>query len=247
MNYPTLEELIGSGVHLGHLASRWNPKMRRYIFTTRNRIHLIDLEQTLQKLREALDFVKNLTASGGTILFVGTKRQAKEEIKKAALSCNMPYVTVRWLGGTFTNFKTIQRTIKKLERLQKLRDSEDFNVKYIKKERLLIEREIAKLEKLFDGIKALKKLPEAVFVADLNHDKIAVEEASNAGIKVIALVDTNSDPEAADYPIPSNDDAIKAISLMVSLIVQAVRAGQSEALSKLSVDAGGAAEEAVVK
>lgn len=201
--------------------------MKPFIFTTRNRIHVINLEKTLEQLKAALDFVRDVAARGGTILFVGTKRQAKDEVKKAALAAGMPYVTVRWLGGTFTNFKTIQKTIKKLERLHTLSQSEEFESKYTKKERLLVTREIAKLEKLFEGIKALKKLPEALFVVDLNHDKIAVKEAREVGIKVVGLVDTNSDIGLADYPVASNDDAIKAIALMTSLVAEAVKEGKS--------------------
>ena len=203
--------------------------MSQFIFTTRNRVHVINLEKTLEQLKIALDYVRQIAASGGAVMFVGTKRQAKDEIKKAAESCGMPYVTIRWLGGTFTNFKTIQKTIKKLERLQKLKASPDFEQKYIKKERLLIEREIAKLENLFEGIKNMKKLPDAVFVVDINHDKIAVVEARRVGVKVIGLVDTNSDPEKVDYVIPSNDDSIKAIVLMAQLIAGAVNDGSASA------------------
>lgn len=224
--YPTLEELFQAGVHFGHVSSRWNPKMKPFIFTTQNKIHVINLEKTLESLTRALDFIKTLAAGGGTVLFVGTKRQAKDEVKKAAISCGMPYVTIRWLGGTFTNFKTIQKTIKKLERLQKLKDAEDFEKKYTKKERLLLEREIEKLANLFAGIKNMKKLPEAVFVFDINHDEIAVKEAKGSGIKVIGLVDTNSNPDLVDYPIPANDDAIKAITLMAGLAAQAVNDGK---------------------
>ncbi|OGE79096.1 MAG: 30S ribosomal protein S2 [Candidatus Doudnabacteria bacterium RIFCSPHIGHO2_01_FULL_46_14] len=228
MTYPTLEELLTAGVHFGHLSSRWNPKMQRYIFTTRNRIHVINLEKTLEQLKKALDHVREVAKKGGQVLFVGTKRQAKDAVKKAAVSCGMPYVTIRWLGGTFTNFKTIQKTIKKLERLQKLAVSPDFETKYIKKERLLIEREISKLANLFEGIKDLKKLPEAIFAVDINHDKIAVTEAQKTKIKVIGLLDTNSDPEDIDYVIPSNDDSIKAISLMCDAVAAAVNEGKLE-------------------
>ncbi len=231
MNYPTLEELLNAGVHFGHMASRWNPKMKSFIFATRNKIHVINLERTQEYLKRALDYAKDLVSGGGTILFIGTKRQAKEEVRKAALACGMPYVTIRWLGGTFTNFKTIQKTIKKLEKLQKTRDAEDFEIKYTKKERLLMEREIQKLAQLFEGIKDLKKLPEAIFVADINHDYIAVKEAKATGIKVLGLVDTNSDPEEIDYPIPSNDDAIKAISLMVNTMAEAVREGKTSSVA----------------
>ena len=232
MNYPTIEELLTAGVHFGHLSSRWNPKMKPFIFTTRNKIHVINLEKTLEKLRIALDFVKGLASRGGTILFIGTKRQAKDEVKKAAVLCGMPYVTIRWLGGTFTNFKTIQKTIKKLEKLQSLAASPDFEVKYIKKERLLIQREILKLENLFDGIKTMKKLPEAIFAVDVNHDKIAVKEAKKMGIKVVGLVDTNSDIEDINYPVPSNDDAIKAIALMTHIFAEGINEGKSQPLEE---------------
>lgn len=227
LQLPTIDELLTAGVHFGHLSSRWNPKMRDYIFTTRSRIHVINLEKTLEKLKVALDYLKDAASRGETILFVGTKRQAKDEVKRAALSCGMPYVTIRWLGGTFTNFKTIQRTIKKLEKLHQMKEAKDFEVKYTKKERLLLEREIAKLENLFEGIKTMKKLPEAIFAVDVGHDKIAVKEARSTRIKVIGLVDTNSSVDAVDYPIPSNDDAIKSISLMVDLAAAAVNEGKA--------------------
>ena len=228
MNYPTIEELLDAGVHFGHLSSRWNPKMKPFIFTTRNRIHIINLERTLDELKSALDHMKAIAKAGGTVLFVGTKRQAKDEVRAAAESCGMPFVTIRWLGGTFTNFRTIQKTIKKLDTLNKLSVSEDFEVKYTKKERLLIEREIAKLENLFSGIKAMKKIPEAMFVVDINHDKNAVKEARAARVKVIGMADTNVDPSQIDYLIPANDDAIKSISLVVKLAAQAVNEGRAE-------------------
>ena len=228
MNYPTIEELLDAGVHFGHLSSRWNPKMKPFIFTTRNRIHIINLERTLDELKSALDHMKAIAKAGGTVLFVGTKRQAKDEVRAAAESCGMPFVTIRWLGGTFTNFRTIQKTIKKLETLNKLSVSEDFEVKYTKKERLLIEREIAKLENLFSGIKTMKKIPEAMFVVYSNHDKNAVKEARAAKVKVIGMADTNVDPTQIDYLIPANDDAIKSISLVVKLAAQAVNEGRAE-------------------
>ena len=230
MDYPTLEELLKAGVHLGHVASRWNPKMEPFIFTTRNRVHVIDLEKTLDRLKKALEYVKKVASEGNAVLFIGTKRQSKDAVQKAAKDCGMPYVTIRWLGGTFTNFKTIQKTVKKLERLQQMRDAEDFEKKYTKKERLLMEREISKLENLFEGIKSMKKLPQAVFAIDINHDRIAVREAKSAGVKVIALVDTNSNPKEVDYPIPSNDDAVKAVSLMARLVSDAVNEGKANPL-----------------
>lgn len=234
---PSLEELLKAGVHFGHLSSRWNPKMKPFIFGTLNKIHIINLERTMEKMAQALDFVKGVAASGGVVLFVGTKRQAKDSIKKAAISCGMPYVTIRWLGGTFTNYKTIQKTIKKLEKLIKLKESPDFETKYIKKERLLIEREIEKLSNLFEGIKNMKKLPEAIFVVDVNHDEIAVREAKAAGVKIVGLLDTNSDPAAVDFAIPSNDDAIKSIDLMGKAVAAAVNEGR-EAL-KVSTTTNG--------
>ena len=227
MNYPTLDELLTAGVHFGHLSSRWNPKMSEYIFTTKGRVHVINLEKTLEKLKTALDYMRDLGARGETILFVGTKRQAKDEVKKAAEACGMPYVTIRWLGGTFTNYKTIQRTIKKLDKLQQMKAAPDFETKYTKKERLLMEREIQKLMNLFEGIKNMKKLPEAIFAVDVGHDKIAVKEARATKIKVVGLVDTNSSVGDVDYPIPSNDDAIKAISLMANLAAAAVNEGKA--------------------
>lgn len=230
MTYPTLEELLTAGVHFGHLSSRWNPKMEQYIFTTRNQIHVINLEKTLERLKVALDYIRDLASRGETILFVGTKRQAKDAVKAAALACGMPYVTIRWLGGTFTNFKTIQRTIKKLEKLQNMKSAADFETKYTKKERLLMEREITKLENLFEGIKTMKKLPEAIFAVDVGHDQIAVKEARGTKIKVVGLTDTNSRIDDVDYPIPSNDDAIKAISLMVSLVAAAVNEGKAHSV-----------------
>ena len=199
--------------------------MKPFIFTTRNKIHVINLEKTLTELKKTLDYVKDLASSGGTLLFIGTKRQAKEIVKKAALECSMPFVIVRWLGGTFTNYKTIQKTIRKLEKLHKTKEGKDFEKKYTKKERLTMEREIVKLENLFEGIKTMKKLPEAIFVVDVNHEKIAVTEARMAGVKVVALVDTNVDPDTVDYLIPGNDDAIKSIDLIVNLVSGAVIEG----------------------
>lgn len=239
---PTLDELLTAGVHFGHLSSRWNPKMRSYIFSTKNKIHVINLEKTLEKLKTALGYVQDLASRGETILFVGTKRQAKDAVKAAAVSCGMPYVTIRWLGGTFTNYKTIQKTIKKLERLQRMKVAPDFETKYTKKERLLMEREMTKLENLFEGIKSMKKLPESVFVVDLNHDKIAVKEALGTKIKVVALADTNAEGiDKISYLIPSNDDAIKSIALMANLVAGAVNEGKAHpavAVSAVTPEAG---------
>ena len=223
----TLLELLKSGAHFGHATSRWNPKMKPYIFTTRNNIHILDLEKTKKCLLKAAKFASDTARNGGTILFVGTKRQSKDILKAAAVAAGMPHVNVRWLGGTFTNFKTIQKTIRKLERLESLKASGELTSRYTKKERLLIEREIEKLKKLFEGIQNMKKLPEAIFVSDAKHDDIAVKEAQKSKIKIIGVVDTNSNPEGIDFPIPSNDDATKAIELICGVIAEAVQEGKS--------------------
>jgi small subunit ribosomal protein S2 len=222
----TLLELMKSGAHFGHTTSRWNPKMKPYIFTTRNNIHILDLEQTKSGLEKAAKFAKETTGRGGTILFVGTKRQSKEILKKAALAAGMPFVNVRWLGGTFTNFKTIQKTIRKMEKLESLKASGELENKYTKKERLLIEREIEKMRKLFEGVQSMKKLPDAIFVTDVKHDAIAVKEAQMSKVKIIGLVDTNCSPEGIDYIIPCNDDATKTIDLVCSYISEAITEGR---------------------
>jgi small subunit ribosomal protein S2 len=223
----TLMEMLKAGVHFGHKTSLWNPKMAPFIYTQRNNIHILDLEKTLVKLNEALGFAKDVAARGGVILFVGTKRQAKEEVKKAAESCGMPYVVTRWLGGTFTNFRTIQRTIKKMDRLEKLMQDGEIS-KYTKKEQLMIKREVEKMKTFFSGIKDMKKLPDAIFVLDTKYDHIPVEEARQSKVKVIGIVDTNSDPTKANYIIPSNDDAIKVISFMAQAMAEAINEGRAK-------------------
>lgn len=223
----TLLELLKSGAHFGHTTSRWNPRMKPFIYTVRNNIHILDLAKTRQALLKAASQVSDRAATGGTVLFVGTKRQSRESIQKAAESCGMPYVTARWLGGTFTNFRTIQKTIRKLEKLQELKANGQLEAQYTKKERLLIEREMIKLEKLFSGIRNLRKLPEMLFVADINHDDTAVREARKMHVPVIGLVDSNSDPALVDFAIPCNDDATKAVSLVAGIIAEAVTEGQA--------------------
>lgn len=218
----TLLDLLKSGAHFGHTKSRWNPKMKPYIYTVRNNIHILDLEKTKAAALKAAKFAQEVTSKGGTILFVGTKRQSKEIVKAAAIACGMPYVNVRWLGGSFTNFKTIQRTIRKLEKLENMKLSGELEKNYTKKERLMIEREIAKMKILFEGIQNMKKLPEAIFVTDVKHDSIAVTEAKKSKVKVIGVVDTNSNPEGVNYPIPCNDDATKAIELMANIMSEAI-------------------------
>ncbi|HEX9502748.1 MAG TPA: 30S ribosomal protein S2 [Patescibacteria group bacterium] len=235
-----LMEMLKAGVHFGHKTSLWNPKMASYIYTQRNNIHILDLEKTRKKLTEALNFAKETVARGGTVLFVGTKRQAKEEVRKAAESCNMPYVVTRWLGGTFTNFRTIQRTIKKMEKMEKMIESGEIK-KYTKKEQLMIAREVEKMKTFFSGIKDMKKLPEAIFVLDTKYDHIPVEEARQSKVKVIGLVDTNSDPTNVDYMIPSNDDAIKVISYMTSVMADAINEGRNNMAQTIMAQTEGAA------
>jgi small subunit ribosomal protein S2 len=234
-----LMEMLKAGVHFGHKTSLWNPKMASYIYTQRNNIHILDLEKTKQKLGLALNFAKDTAARGGIVLFVGTKRQAKEEVRKAAESCNMPYVVTRWLGGTFTNFRTIQRTIKKMEKLEKMIETGEIK-KYTKKEQLMIAREVEKMKTFFSGIKDMKKLPEAIFVLDTKYDHIPVEEARQSKVKIIGLVDTNADPTKIDYMIPSNDDAIKVITYMATVMADAINEGRSQMAQSIMTQTEGA-------
>jgi small subunit ribosomal protein S2 len=225
----TLLDLLKSGAHFGHTTSRWNPKMKPYIFTVRSGIHILDLEKTKKQLEKAMKFAGDIAGKGGTILFVGTKRQSKDILKNAAIACGMPYINVRWLGGTFTNFKTIQKTVRKMERLESLKQSGELETKYTKKERLMIDREIEKMEKLFEGIKNMKKLPEAIFVTDAKHDDIAIKEAQKSKIKIIGVVDTNVSPENINYVIPANDDATKAIALICNAMAEAINEAKGAA------------------
>lgn len=223
----SLLELLQSGAHFGHKTSRWNPKMKPFIFTVRNDIHILDLEKTRKALTKAAEFAGSIAKTGGTVLFIGTKRQARNIIKKQAEAANSPYINVRWLGGTFTNFKTIQKTVRKMEKMQDLKASGQLESRYTKKERLLIEREVEKLDKLFAGMKDMKRIPQAVFIADINYDDIALAEARKMKVPVIAIVDTNSNPDGIDYPIPCNDDATAAIELITSAISSSVKENRS--------------------
>jgi len=222
----TMKALLESGVHFGHRTNKWNPKMRAYIFTERNGIHIIDLQQTVQLLDEAYAFVRDRVAEGGTVLFVGTKRQAQDTIRDEAERCGMPYVNERWLGGTITNWVTIQKRIFELDRLERMRDSGELDV-LTKKEILMIERDIARLEKRLSGIRTMKRLPDILFVVDVHREDTAVHEANLKGIPVLAMLDTNCDPRNIDYIIPSNDDAIRAIKLIVGKIADAVMEGRA--------------------
>ncbi len=221
-----MKALLESGVHFGHRTHKWHPKMQPYIFTERNHIHIIDLQKTVRALDEAYNAVRDMAANGGTILFVGTKRQAQDTIQTEAQRCGMPYVTARWLGGMLTNWRTIRERVNELERLERMRDKGDFS-KLTKKEALLLERKMEKLEMRLGGIRNMAGLPDMVFVVDIRRESTAVHEANLLNIPVVAMVDTNCDPSNIDYVIPSNDDAIRAIKLIVGKIADAVIEGKS--------------------
>lgn len=221
----SMMNMLKAGVHFGHKKSKRHPKMEQYIYTMRNGINILDLSKTMVKLNEAIAYAKEISSKGGTILFVGTKKQSKKIIKDAAKKCEMPYVTERWLGGTFTNFLKISASINRLEKMIEQKESGELEKKYNKKERLEIDREIKRLEKKFGGIMKMKKLPDAVFVIDIKEDLTTISESKSKNIPIIALVDTNVDPSPIDYPIPSNDDAVRAIELMANAIADAIIEG----------------------
>jgi small subunit ribosomal protein S2 len=221
-----MKALLESGVHFGHRTNKWDPRMRPYIFTERNGIHIIDLQQTVKALNNAYNVVRDSVSNGGTVLFVGTKRQAQETVREDAIRCGMPYVTERWMGGILTNWATMFQRIQELERLEKLRDSGEIN-QLTKKEGLLIQREINRLEIRLSGLRKMKRLPDYVFIVDVCREATAVNEANKLEIPAIALVDTNCDPTGIDYVIPSNDDAIRAIKLLVGKIADAVLEGKA--------------------
>jgi small subunit ribosomal protein S2 len=222
----SMKALLESGVHFGHRTNKWNPKMRPYIFTERNGIHIIDLQQTVKALSDAYDLIRDTVSEGGKVMFVGTKRQAQDTIREEAERCGMPYVTTRWLGGTLTNWVTIQKRIYELERLEKLRDTGEIN-KLTKKEGLLIAREIRRLESRLSGVRNMRDLPDLVFIVDIGREYTAVHESNLKNVPIIAMVDTNCDPRDIDYVIPSNDDAIRAIKLVVGKIADAVLEGKA--------------------
>lgn len=223
----TYQELLEAGVHFGHLTRKWNPKMAEYIFMENNGIHIIDLNKTLSCLDEASFALKNIVRSGRKIMFVATKKQAKDIITDEATRLNMPFVTERWLGGMLTNFATIRKSLKKLSQIEKLMKDEAFN-NLAKRERLMVTREKAKLEKLLGGITDLNRLPAALFIIDVKREHIAVTEALKLNIPVFAMVDTNSDPTTVDFPIPANDDAFKSISIIVKHIGKVIEEGLAE-------------------
>ena len=225
MSVITVKQLLEAGVHFGHHTRRWNPKMSEYIFTERNGIYIIDLQKTVKKFEEAYMFVRDVAAQKGTVLFVGTKKQAAEAIKEEATRCGMYYVNVRWPGGMMTNFKTIKKSIARLNDLNKMQEDGTFDL-LPKKEVAKMQKEIFDLEKSYGGIKTMDTLPSAIFVVDPKKEKNAILEAKKLGIPVVAIVDTNCDPDDADYVIPGNDDAIRAIKLISSVLADAVIEGK---------------------
>jgi len=224
---PDLMTMLKAGAHFGHQLSKRHPKMEPYIFTAKSGFHIINLEQTQVKLEQALAFVKKVVAGGGTILFLGTKKQASPIIAKYAKEVDMPYITERWLGGTITNFGEISRVIRKLTNLKKQKVTGALE-KYTKKEQLEFNREIEKLEKMVGGVEKVNKIPDAIFVIDIKKEKTAVSEAGKKNIPIIALCDTNVNPDKVTYPIPANDDAVKSIEIFTQLIAEAVKEGQAE-------------------
>jgi len=221
----TMKELLEAGVHFGHQSKRWNPKMKTYIYAARNGIHVIDLHKTIPLIEEAYEFIKNTTTQNGTVLFVGTKKQAQEAVLEEARRCGMFYINERWLGGTLTNFKTLKKNIGRLKEIEQWKTDGTME-KLPKKEVITIDREYRKLLRGLDGIREMSSLPAIVFIVDTHKEDTALKEAVKLGIPVIAIVDTNSDPDNVAYPIPGNDDAIRSIKLLTSIVAEAVIAGR---------------------
>ena len=221
----TMRQLLEAGVHFGHQTRRWNPKMKRFIFGERNGIYIIDLTQTLQRVDVSYSFLRDLVARGGSVLFIGTKKQSQDPIARAALQCGMPYINERWLGGMLTNFTTIAGRVKKMQEYERMRAAGDFEA-MPKKEALILTRELEKLQRNLGGIRDMARLPEAVFIIDIKKEHIAVSEANKMGIPIVAVVDTNCDPDVVQYPIPGNDDAIRSGTLMCHVIAEAVQEGK---------------------
>lgn len=245
MSVISMKQLLEAGVHFGHQTRRWNPKMAEYIYTERNGIYIINLQKTVKKIEEAYAFVKEVAESGQDILFVGTKKQAQDSIKEEAERVGMYYVNARWLGGMMTNFKTIEKRIKRLEQLHTMENDGTFDL-LPKKEVVKLNLEIEKLEKFLGGIKNMKKLPSALFVVDPRKEKIAVSEAKKLGIPVVAIVDTNCDPDEIDYVIPGNDDAIRAVKLIAGAMADAIieaRQGQADVTEEVAEAEAEATEE----
>ncbi len=225
MSVISMKQLLEAGVHFGHQTRRWNPKMKKYIFTERNGIYIIDLQKTVKKINEAYDFVRDLSANGGTMLFVGTKKQAQESVREEATRSGMFYVNQRWLGGTLTNFKTIRKRINRLKEIERMEEDGTFEV-LPKKETVELLKEKARLVKFLGGIKEMKRLPDAMFVIDPRKERIAIAEAIKLNIPIVGIVDTNCDPDEIDYVIPANDDAIRAVKLLTSKMADAIIEGR---------------------
>jgi small subunit ribosomal protein S2 len=228
----TMKEMLDAGVHFGHQTQRWNPKMKPYVYTARGGIHIVDLQKTVILANQAAEFVKTVAASGGAMIMVGTKKQAIEPIQEAAKACGQYFVTKRWLGGMLTNFETIKQSIDRLRKIDKMKESGDFNL-ITKKERAGLDNEYEKLTEYLQGIRDMKTIPKVMFVVDLPKEHIAVLEAKKLGIKIVAIADTNSDPELVDFPIPGNDDAIRSIKLFTNLIADSYMEGAKEWENKI--------------
>ncbi len=243
MSVVSMKALLESGVHFGHQTRRWNPKMSQFIFTARNGIHIIDLQKTMQRIKIAYAAMKDVSEKGGKILFVGTKKQAQAAIVEYAKKCGMFYVSERWLGGLLTNFKTVSNSIRRLKDLEKMKETDVWDAE-TKKERLELNRELEKKDKVLSGIKDMTRMPEALFIIDPKRESIAVQEARKMGIKIFAVVDTNCNPDEIDYPIPGNDDAIRAIALFLDVMARAVLEGQSGGITEEALVEEGAEESA---
>ncbi len=231
MSVISMKQLLEAGVHFGHQMRRWDPRMKPYIFTERNNIYIIDLQQTVKLIEVAYNIIREISSNGGNVLFVGTKKQAQESIKNEAERCDMYYINYRWLGGTLTNFDTIRKRVKRLNELEEMENNEMFEI-LPKKEVISLKREKEKLKKVLTGIKDMKELPAAIFVVDPKKEKIAVAEANKLSIPIVAIVDTNCNPEEIDYVIPGNDDAIRAVKLISSVIASAVIEGKKSTVEK---------------
>ncbi len=236
MPHVEIETLLQAGAHFGHLTRRWNPKMKPYIFMERNGIHIIDLKKTQECIDEAWNAVSNIIAEGKKALFVGTKPQARDVVKEAAIRCGAAYVTERWLGGMLTNFTTIRKSVKRLTNIEKMETDGTFD-NITKKERLYLTRERDKLQKVLSGVVEMSKLPGVIYIVDIKKEAIAVKEANRLGIPVVAIVDTNTDPDPIDYPIPANDDALKSIQLITNIIAEAVIEGTQRVSAKQTAEA----------
>jgi small subunit ribosomal protein S2 len=238
-----MKQLLEAGVHFGHQTRRWNPKMRPYIYGERNGIHIIDLRQTVSQVAKAIEFVKQIAIDGGLVLFVGTKKQAQTAVAEAALRSGQPYVNYRWLGGMLTNYQTIQKRVFYMKELQRLEETGEMNDRP-KKERLKLRRELEKLERNLGGVSSMSRLPNAVFVVDVNTEATAVKEADRLGIPVIALVDSNSDPDSVDFVVPGNDDAIRAADLIAGALADAISEGREIGSKKKAAKADAEARDA---